>query len=275
MGVNVVLQLLTLHGMHVADGLVLLDDSPKSMALSGGVLVDASFPSELTTFSPYALQQWLQRSLSYDASVEVAGDWENMNLTQLKGRWQPYFEVGNVMLDQFHPADEAGRDPRRTQFMTQTTKGLLSWMHHLGPSNGKVMALMMLSSMEQDMTGAASQVREAKLPFLWYKSSSNVSEAIVWSARSMAPCDHTANYSTDLGTGLLLTSFCTDSLSTPAFQLLQFDNDAGTHCPWLNEDGSAEIFIDVVNGFLSRVSAGVSRQSLLELPQAQWTQLFE
>jgi hypothetical protein len=266
MGVNVLLQLLELHGAHVADAIVLLDDSPRNMDLSSGLVVDPTFPSELVTFTPPLLHEWLARYMAYNASIEVDGDFETMNLTELKGQWQPYYDLDAALLDQFHAADENetsghgqpwGLGPvstNRASFMTQTTTGLLSWMHYLGPNNGKVMALAMVSSMEQDMTGVASQVREARLPFLWYGGEQSLLplQAIVWSAQTMAPCDHTTNHTTDLGFGSL-TSFCPDSQSDAAFELLQLHGSAGVHCPWLNEDGSAKIFMDTVSAFLARV----------------------
>lgn len=255
MGVNVLLQLLALHGAHVADGLVLLDDSPKNMDLSAGLVVDPTFPSELVTFTPDRLHTWLPRYMAYDYSIDVANDPDTMNLTELRGQWQPYYDLDAAILDQFHAADEGNADGNgRPSFMTQTTKGLLSWMHYLGPNNGKVMALTMVSSMEQDMTGVASQVREARVPFLWYGGEQSLLnlETIVWSAQTMAPCDHKTNHTTDLGFGSL-TSFCLDSQSVSAFELLQLRGNAGVHCPWLNEDGSAKVFMDTVSGFLSRL----------------------
>jgi hypothetical protein len=267
MGVNVLLQLLALHGAHVADGLVLLDDSPKNMDLSGGLVVDPTFPSELVTFTPDLLHTWIRRYMAYNASIEVAGNSGTLNLTELKGQWQPYYDLDAAILDQFHAVDEGHADGEtaegmlswmqllnRSSFMTQTTEGLLSWMHYLGPNNGKVMALTMVSSMEQDMTGVASQVREAKVPFLWYGGEQSLLplETVVWSAQTMAPCDHKTNHTTDLGFGSL-TSFCPDSQAMSSFELLQLRGTAGVHCPWLNEDGSAKIFMDTVSAFLSRM----------------------
>jgi len=253
MGVNVVLQLLELHGAHVADGLVLLDDSPKNMALSGGVVADATFPSELVTFTPDMLQAWLPRFMAFNKSVEVDHHWVKMNVSELSNQWQPYYDLDAAVLEQFHAADESVED-NRTSFMTQTTQGLLSWMHYFGPSNGKVMALLMVSSMQQDLTGVAAQVREARVPFFWYGGEQSLLklEAIVWSAQAMSPCDHNENHTLDLRFGSL-TSFCPDSQSMSAFELLQFYGTAGVHCPWLNEDGSADVFMDAVKGFLSRL----------------------
>jgi len=256
-----------------------LDQSPKNMDLSSGLVVDPTFPSELVTFTPDLLHEWLPRYMSFDASIEIADDSDSLNLTGLKSQWQPYYDLDAAILDQFHAVVEGYPDGlkqdnphaqdwiidnssthtrawfvERKAFMTQTTKGLLSWMHYLGPSNGKVMALSMLSSMTQDLTGVASQIRDARLPFLWYAGEMSLGPlgTKVWSAQTMAPCDHTANHTTDLGFGSL-TSFCTDSQSVSAFELLQLRGSAGVHCPWLNEDGSERVFMDTVSAFLARV----------------------
>jgi len=256
MGVNVLLQLLALHGHHSVSGLVLLDQSPKNMGLSGEVVVDPTFPSEVVTFAPERLQQWLPRYLAFDAAIDVAADFGILNVTELQEQPQPYYQIDAAMLDQFHAADEdqTGNASLTRRYMTQTTDGLLAWMRYLGASNGKVMALLMQSSMEQDMTGVASQVREAGLPFLWYGGEHSLVnlETIVWSARNMAPCRDAPNRTTDVEFGTL-TSFCSGLQAGSMFELLRFQGSAGTHCPWLNVDGSAKVFMDTVTSFVSRV----------------------
>jgi len=201
--------------------------------MGGEVVVDPTFPSEVVTFTPERLQQWLPRYLAFDASIDVAADFGILNVTELQGQPQLYYQIDAAMLDQFHAADEdqTGNASLTGRYMTQTTDGLLAWMRYLGASNGKVMALLMQSSMEQDMTGVASQVREAGLPFLWYGGEHSLVnlEAIVWSARTMAPCRDAPNRTTDVEFGTL------------------------THCPWLNVDGSAKVFMVTVTSFVSRV----------------------
>jgi len=174
MGVNVVLQLLELRGADFASGLALLDDSPKNMDWMPGVdiVADASFPQGLITFTPAQMAQWDHKYVAFDDSVDLPEDVSTLNLTELGGPWQPYYELDAALLEQFYAADMGNISTQtRPAYMTQTTEGLLAWMRHLGASNGKVMALMVLSSMQQGLTGAAAKIREARVPFFWSAAS--------------------------------------------------------------------------------------------------------
>jgi pimeloyl-ACP methyl ester carboxylesterase len=253
MGVNVVLQLLDLHGLSFASGLVLLDDSPRNMNFAG-MSADSDFPSDAVTFTVDRLKAWMPQYLAYDGRIQVAENISSMSLAELAdGSWQPYFKLEKTLFDQFHSADES--DPvHGKHFMTQTSAGLLAWMQFLGASNGKVTATTMVSSMEQDLTGVAAKVRAAKVPFFWYGGEESLLpiSAIEWSANAMSPCSKESAEVVNLSHGSL-TSFCPESGSGPAYQFLRFSGSAGNHCPWLNADESAKLFMDSLSNFVSRV----------------------
>lgn len=253
MGVNVVLQLLELHGMSFASGLVLLDDSPRNMNFAG-VSVDPTFPSDAVTFTIDRLKGWIPDYLAYDSHIQVAENFSSMNLSELAdGSWQPYFNLTRSLLDQFHAADEP-TPVHGKHFMAQASAGLLAWMHFLGASNGKVVLTTMVSSMQQDMTGVAAKVRAAKVPFFWYGGEESLVpiSAIEWSASAMSPCSKESAQVEILSHGSL-TSFCPESGSGPPSMFLRFSGSAGNHCPWLNVDGSAKLFMDSLSRFISRV----------------------
>jgi len=68
----------------------------------------------------------------------------------------------------------------------------------------------------------------------------------------MAPCDADAdNQTADVGYGTH-TSFCPGAVADSVYELLQFRGASGVHCPWLNIDGSAAVFMETLTSFVSR-----------------------
>jgi len=229
-------------------GIVLLDDSPRNMDF-GIPVVDSSFPTGTVTFALDKMRQWLQAQTDFDSSIALPTNAHNASIEQMTERWQPYFRLNKVLLDQFHAGDEPSRR-NITGAFTQTRSGLRKWMQQLGPSNGKAISLLMGSSMLQDLTGVHEQIRRARLPFLVYSNGNSAGprRAIKWNARQMSSCKEEEQQKISFQNGSL-TSYC--SSCTQIF--LQFDGSAGTHCPFLNEDSSQATFFDVVTKFLARL----------------------
>eukprot|EP00932_Pfiesteria_piscicida_P003391 SRR837773.13303.p1 GENE.SRR837773.13303~~SRR837773.13303.p1 ORF type:complete len:216 (-),score=41.92 SRR837773.13303:16-663(-) len=213
------------------------------MAVGAGP-VDETFPTELATFKPEQLEAWIPRFVEFDANTTVDVGSAAGSRDELEVAPQPYSGLRRALLEQFHAADEPGAG----RCMTQTSRGLLAWMRSAGATNGKVFARLMTSSMFEDMTGMAAVIRDAGLPVFWYGGERSLVplRAVEWSARAMAGAAAERFSALECGS---VTNFVRDE--APESVLLTFRGTAGNHCPWLNEDGSAEVFMQALGDFLA------------------------
>eukprot|EP00192_Tetraselmis_astigmatica_P012297 CAMPEP_0117654684 /NCGR_PEP_ID=MMETSP0804-20121206/3877_1 /TAXON_ID=1074897 /ORGANISM="Tetraselmis astigmatica, Strain CCMP880" /LENGTH=422 /DNA_ID=CAMNT_0005460985 /DNA_START=535 /DNA_END=1804 /DNA_ORIENTATION=+ len=231
MGVNVLLTLAEKHGLSGFAGLALLDQGVK-MCDEPAVARDPSFP---------------------------AGHAMAATLSELAALTAPFTEFDEdkqayTVLEGLKGFFQAPSPTKQTAIFAQTQAGVDRWMEHAARSglNGAVVSRLIYDTCSRDLTGAVSgALRDSGVPTLWYGGELSLVpvEALRWAAEASSCTAQSCKAGGGRAVGG--APACVRPAGSPLHVYLEFSGTAGNHCPWLNEDGTQEEFMQAIHRFIA------------------------
>eukprot|EP01135_Chromosphaera_perkinsii_P004974 Nk52_evm18s307 gene=Nk52_evmTU18s307 len=164
LGVNVILNYISVFGTDNVGSLILLDQSPKNLSI--GNPADPSFPADLATFK-----------------TELAFTWTEKYATFFDGK---YINVKSALREQFKVLSS-----EQPKAFTMSERGLEEWLGKMGPANGNVLAFQFWSSMVRDYTSVCSLIYKKNIPVFLYGGEASIVpvESIRWLYKAMTSFD--------------------------------------------------------------------------------------